>query len=164
MGLCPTRYLPFAGDVAAYRALDSIKTAEIAWTRVHAINDYNMCLKEESKWIKRDGLPCDTWTMLEHWIFIAAIFSHPCDCDLTATVTCDRDHPLHLKSSSDGADNAWKNPRIAVQSSRDRAAITHPTSADDDRWRLKTTIVARSWSDRGGNRGLFDANLKPNQS
>ena len=30
----PTRFLPFAGDVAAYRALDSVRTAEIA---VHAI-------------------------------------------------------------------------------------------------------------------------------
>ena len=26
--------------------------------------------KKESKWIKIDGLPCDTWTMLERWIFI----------------------------------------------------------------------------------------------
>ena len=37
VGLCPTRYLPFAGDVAAYRALDSVRTTLIAWTRVHAI-------------------------------------------------------------------------------------------------------------------------------
>ena len=29
--------LPFAGDVDARQALDSIKTVEIAWIRVHAI-------------------------------------------------------------------------------------------------------------------------------
>ena len=37
VGLCPTRFLPFAGDVDAQRALDSIMTVEIAWTRVHTI-------------------------------------------------------------------------------------------------------------------------------
>ena len=37
VGLCPTRYLPFAGDVDARQASDSVRTAEIAWTRVHAI-------------------------------------------------------------------------------------------------------------------------------
>ena len=31
--LCPTQFLPFAGDVDAWRALDSIRTAEIK-TRV----------------------------------------------------------------------------------------------------------------------------------
>ena len=37
VGLCPTCFLPFSGNVDARRALDSIMTAEIAWTRVHAI-------------------------------------------------------------------------------------------------------------------------------
>ena len=37
VGLYPTRFLPFAGDVDARQALDAVKTAEIAWTRVHAI-------------------------------------------------------------------------------------------------------------------------------
>ena len=37
VGLCPTHVLPFAGDVDARRASDSIRTAEIVWTRVHAI-------------------------------------------------------------------------------------------------------------------------------
>ena len=37
VGLCPTRFLPFAGDVDAWQALDAVKTVEIAWTRVHAI-------------------------------------------------------------------------------------------------------------------------------
>ena len=37
MGLCSHTVLPFAGDVDARRALDSVRTAEIAWTRVHAI-------------------------------------------------------------------------------------------------------------------------------
>ena len=37
VGLCPTHFLPFAGDVDAQRASDSIMTAEITWTRVHTI-------------------------------------------------------------------------------------------------------------------------------
>ena len=37
VGLCPTRILPYAGDVDAQRASDAVKTAEIAWTRVHVI-------------------------------------------------------------------------------------------------------------------------------
>ena len=37
VGLCPTHVLPFAGDVDARRALDSVRTVEIAWTRVHVI-------------------------------------------------------------------------------------------------------------------------------
>ena len=37
MGLCPTRFLLFASDMATQWASDSIKTKEIAWTRVHAI-------------------------------------------------------------------------------------------------------------------------------
>ena len=43
VGLCPTHVLPFAGDVDARRASDSIKTAEIAWTRVHAIIKSSTC-------------------------------------------------------------------------------------------------------------------------
>ena len=37
VGLCPTHILSYARHLATERALDSIKTAEIAWTRVHAI-------------------------------------------------------------------------------------------------------------------------------
>ena len=178
MGLCPTRYLPFAGDVAAYRAWDSIKTVEIAWTRVNAISDYNTCLKEENKWMKIEGLPCDTWKTLERWIFIAAIFSHPRDCDLTVTVTCDRDHPLHLKISSDGVGDAWKNTTIAVRSNRDRGAIEprswilphgiYPTIIERQFPRIRSTIDARSWSivvDRvkivADFEALFEAKFKP---
>ena len=43
VGLCPTHILPFAGDVDARRASDSIRTVEIAWTRVHAIIKSSMC-------------------------------------------------------------------------------------------------------------------------
>ena len=45
--LCGTMFphsLTYAGRVAARGALDSGGTAEIAWTRVHAISDYNTCV------------------------------------------------------------------------------------------------------------------------
>ena len=37
VGLCSTHVSPSASDVDARRASDSVRTAEIAWTRVHAI-------------------------------------------------------------------------------------------------------------------------------
>ena len=40
VGLCPTRFLPFAGDVDAWQASNLVndnRMASIAWTRVHAI-------------------------------------------------------------------------------------------------------------------------------
>ena len=43
VGLFSHMVLPFAGDVDAWRASDSIRTAEIAWTRVHAIIKSSMC-------------------------------------------------------------------------------------------------------------------------
>ena len=46
VGLCSHTVLPFAGDVDARRALDSVKTAEIVWTRVHAISKLFTCAKE----------------------------------------------------------------------------------------------------------------------
>ena len=158
MGLCPTRYLPFAGDVAAYRAWDSILTVEIACTRVHAISDYNTCLKEENKWMKIEGLPCDTWKTLERWIFIAAIFSHPRDCDPTVGVTCDRDHPLHLHISSDGVGDAWKNTTVSARSSRDRGAIEEILARE---WR--GFVYHRSASDRRSSSVMIDAQLRPNR-
>ena len=47
MGLCPTQYLPIAGDVAAYRALDLGRTAEIV---VHfIIKSRHTSVKEECR-------------------------------------------------------------------------------------------------------------------
>ena len=43
----PCTVLPFAGDVAAQQASDMVdpdRAASIAWTRVHAISDYNTCV------------------------------------------------------------------------------------------------------------------------
>ena len=45
VGLCSRYVLPFAGDVDARLASDSIRTAEIAWTRVHAIIKSSTCTK-----------------------------------------------------------------------------------------------------------------------
>ena len=122
-------------DVA--RALDSIKTAEIAWTRVHAIINHSKCLIHHlSEAI--DTVLFATRKRPERPIFGEAInvrfpsdgrekhremdapdlsqqsssrssqdgrlaVDPNCDCDLTATMTCDRDHPPNLKSASDGS-------------------------------------------------------------
>ena len=49
LGLCPKRFLPFAGDVDAWQALDLVnndRKALIAWTRVHAIIKSGTCVKD----------------------------------------------------------------------------------------------------------------------
>ena len=48
VGLCPTCFLPFAGDVDARQALDLVsndRKASIAWTRVHTIIKSSTCVK-----------------------------------------------------------------------------------------------------------------------
>ena len=44
VGLCPTRF-SVVGDVAALQASDHKRDSLIAWTRVHAITNFNMCAK-----------------------------------------------------------------------------------------------------------------------
>ena len=75
----------------------------------------------------------------------------------------DRDRAIVTLQSpedrSDGVEGLWKNSTIAVQSNRDRGTI-EPRSgslhggiaanrAGVDRRTTRTTIVARSWRDRG---------------
>ena len=91
----------------------------------------------------------------------------------------DRDRTVHSPDvSSDGSEVSWKNSTIAARSSRDRGAIEEIPAPDrrgfisnrsaGDRRSTSVTIDARSWRDRGknrgGNRGLFETNLKPNPS
>ena len=85
---------------------------------------------------------------------IIAIFSHLtadaprnlnlCDCDPTDTVTCDRDHPLHLKSF---IGRSWR----LVEELHDRGPI-EPRSRSD-----RTAIAERSSRDRGA----FNAESTP---
>ena len=53
--------LTCAGRVAAYQTSDAIRTATIAWTRVHAIIKSITCAKGRLKWRRSDDLPCATW-------------------------------------------------------------------------------------------------------
>ena len=55
--LCPTRFLPFAGNVDARRALDSVRMAEITWTRVHTI----LITTRALKWGLSEVDQCLTW-------------------------------------------------------------------------------------------------------
>ena len=93
----------------------------------------------------------------------------PCDCDLTATVTCDRDHPPHLKSAirrwRQGVEEPHNRGAIEPRSHIFRRGIT-PTWSDDDRRRPRTMIDPQSWPDRGPivarswpNRGAFEVKL-----
>ena len=47
VGLCSHTVLPFAGDVDARRASDSVRMTEIAWTRVHTIIKSGTCTKDD---------------------------------------------------------------------------------------------------------------------
>ena len=153
--------LTSAGHVAARRASDSIKTVEIAWTRVHAIIKSTTCAKEgvsemierltwrqvatrrasdchqrEIAWSRSDGL---RWSRVER--------SGASDLHQVTIVI------------SDGPEDSWKNSATAARSSRDRGAIEPQSHVSRwgvvsrrsacDRRRFRTTIVARSRPDRG---------------
>ena len=93
----------------------------------------------------------------------------PCDCDLTATVTCDRDHPPHLKSAigrcRQGVEEPHDRGPIEPRSRRDRTSFAaeslrlDPTTIDGDPGPRSTPdhgpIVARSWP----NHGAFEVKL-----
>ena len=72
----------------------------------------------------------------------------------------DRDRPLTGSAIGRRRQDVGE-PTIAVRSSRDRTSFVGESSPGDRR-RIRTTIVARYWPDRGGNRGYLEAKLKPN--
>ena len=147
----------------------SSRTAAIAWTRV------TTCAKRGLKWRGSDDLPRATWQPEDFPIGTTSDGSR----NLHRTADLPRNsgardrlitivHPAFL--SSDDADKTRKNLRIAVRSSRDRAAIAARSSRDrgaieprsyafwreiastgsNEDWRRpRTTIEARSWPDRG---------------
>ena len=52
VGLCPTQFLPFAGDVAARRTSDAralIEMRRCSGHGVHAITNYSTCGKNQNK-------------------------------------------------------------------------------------------------------------------
>ena len=162
--------LPFSGDVDARQASDSIKTVEIAWTRVHAIIKSGTCAKcnlsdgDQKAYLTPCGNTRDV-------IFINV---------KTARSRSDgqseaRFYSLHgdawsVGFQSDGGEVSWKNSTIAVRSNRDRGAIEPRswifhrgiTSTIIGRRSLKhqyhdrRAIVAQSWRDRGS----FEVKLK----
>ena len=90
----------------------------------------------------------------------------------TAAIIRNHDRRIAIGRCRDDEEEPRDRAAIAARSSRDRGAIeprSHafsrgidPTRADDDRWRFRSTIDARSKPDRaeivvnrGGNRGLF---------
>ena len=144
--------LTCAVSVAAYRTSDVIKTATIAWTRVHVIIKSITCAKVRLKWRGSDDLPRTTWQPEDLPI---GIESKGLRCirrpRLFAITICG--------SPSDGAETSWKNFAIEPWSRRDRAAIAQISSRNrSDRIRRRPTdlqdhdrrtIVARSRRDRG---------------
>ena len=176
----------FARRVAARGASDAGGTAEIAWTRVHAITDQSTCVnrsrkwrdqrtylsprgraesvRSSSRWTAGDGLTSRSWSdgYSEVWFFslIAGIWS--------------------VGFQSDGVGDAWKNTTIAVRSNRNRGAIEpqswilphgiYPTIIERQFRGIWSTIDARSWSimvDRAKIvayfEALFEAKFKPIQ-
>ena len=69
VGLCPTRFLPFAGDVAAQRTSDAhalIGMRRCGGHGVHAITNYSRCRKNRGL----NGSPADAWTEMARSIVI----------------------------------------------------------------------------------------------
>ena len=142
----------------------SPRTATIAWTRVHAITDQNTFGKSRL-------IGCDRMLTCCHVELSGALDPHRTDgiviffhrtADAFRNLSPRDRAIITIHSSelqSDDRDKSWKNPTIAVRSSRDRAAIAQlssrnrshrirrrPTELQDHD---RCTIVARSWCDRG---------------
>ena len=115
----------------------------IAWTRVHAIMHQRTCAREglsdmldERHVAARNGINFHRTAAILIAIFLqirrlAMELPHgdrvTLDRDLTATVTCDPDHPPHLKSAIGRCRQSAEEPHdrgpIEPRSSRDRGAI-----------------------------------------
>ena len=163
--LCGTMshtFLTCAGRVAAQRMSDSIKTVEIAWTRVHTIIKSGKCLIYNLS----DAIGWLTW---HHVATREAPDLHQ------KRIPHNRDRTLHSSEvPSDGLDDSWKNSTIEPRSRRDRAAIAHHSSWNhlhDHRKKVvgasiprsthdRGPIAARSWPDRGAIVVLFEVKLK----
>ena len=92
--------------------------------------------------------------------------SNGCDCSQTGDT---RGAIWIGGSSSDGMEGLWKNSTIAARSNRDRGAIEPRSTffqrhhiakrSEHDRWPTRTSIEARSRSDRGPIVGLLEAKI-----
>ena len=104
--------LKFAGDLAAYRALDAARTAEIAWTRVHAIINWCTC----AIYILSDQSTLAVWKHQVHAIVIVTgivIWEHR-----TAYLTPrggSRALDLHLDNRRS---NGWHWTRLTIKLNR----------------------------------------------
>ena len=166
VGLCSHTVLPVQDAMAAYRMSDVIKTATIAWTRVHAIIRSTTCAKRRLKWRGSDDLPRATWQPEDLRIGIKSKGDRSPSDGRCKLIKIDRNRTAYLIDigrltwfASDGAEMLWKNFAIEPQSRRDRAAIAcllpqnrlYPSR----RWSTELqdhdrhTIVAWSWCDRG---------------
>ena len=140
--------LTSSGRVAARRASDSIKTVEIAWTRVHAISKSTTCAKErvsdedQTPYLAPRGNLRTSWSASNRRAWDASDGR-----DYSQSRSADRHRTVQRRCGR------------TLRSSRDRGAIeprSHAfcrgidsTRADDDRWSSRITIDARSRPDRG---------------
>ena len=115
--------LPFAGDVDARQASDSIKMAEIAWTRVHAIIKSGTCAKcnlsdgDQKAYLAprgdtRDGIFINVKTARSR-----------SDGHSEARFYSLQGDAWSVEFPSDGEEDSWKNSRIAVRSNRDHGSF-----------------------------------------
>ena len=149
----------------------------------------------EVKWPRSEGYTIATWYLQERPIFRREAINKSSD-GWRRTLPMIVEYGIRLipivdspETISDGADKAWKNPRlrydrapIEPRSRRNRAAIVAQSSRNHssfvgnsslvDRqaidegtgprsWPDRGPIVARSWPDRGRNCGDLEAKLKP---
>ena len=116
-------FLTCAGRVAAQRTSDSIKTAEIAWTRVHAIIKSGTCLicnlsdGDRKAYLMPHG---DTRDVIFIQVKTAQSRS---DGHSEAWFYSLHGEAWSVRFPSDGGEDSWKNHTIVVRSNGDRGAI-----------------------------------------
>ena len=162
--------------MAAHQTSDAIKTATIAWTRVHAIIKSGTCANDNLSDRDRRAHRSPRGTTRSarsssHFDqgFIAIFTDRMAGGGLSSRSRSDghgearssslREDTWSVRFPSDGVEDSWKNTTIAVQSNRDRSAI-EPRSwilhrgidstifRRRPRW-ITITIKPRSWPDRG---------------
>ena len=141
MGLCShTFFSPCAGRVAAHRMSDAIRTAKIAWTRVHAIIKSGTCANDNLSDRDRRAhrLPHGATRSARsssHFDqrFIAIFTDQTAGGALSSRSRSDshgearssslREDTWSVRFQSDGVEDSWKNTTIAVRSNHDRSAF-----------------------------------------
>ena len=149
--------LTCAGRVATYRTSDAIRTATIAWTRVHAIIKSITCAKGRLKSRRSDGWSssrddCDRTAGggLTSWSWCTGSVNRDCSSNWSyRTATKTRGRTPRSRSDRTAIEpRSWKFWRGIASTGSDGGQLLTSTTIDARSWRDRVTIVAKMVANR----------------